>query len=181
MFVAFWILGVALTSDGAAMEEFCRSVSPRLVGALRLQCRDQVVAEDLAQEALTRAWERWPEVSAMDDPEGWVFRVGFNLDASRRRRNRVAGRATRRASVDRRVSMPEVEERMAVLDALQSLAPRQRAALVCRHFLDLSVAQTAEVLQCAEGTVRALCHQGSERLRTRLADGADLEVVTDDR
>lgn len=173
---------IVLTPDAAGMEEFCRSVSPRLVGALLLQCRDQAVAEDLAQEALARAWEHWPEVSTMDNPEGWVFRVGFNLDASRRRRNLVAQRATTRAVVvDHRDGASEVAERLAVLDALQSLPPRQRAALVCRHYLDLSVAQTAEVLRCAEGTVRALCHQGSERLRSQLTEHPDVEVMSDER
>jgi RNA polymerase sigma-70 factor (ECF subfamily) len=83
------------------VEDFCRQVSPKLVGALLLQCGDQEVAEDLAQESLARAWERWDQVSAMARPEGWVFRVAFNLASSRRRRAEAARRAHARLQTRR--------------------------------------------------------------------------------
>lgn len=164
------------------MEELCRAISPRLVGALLLQCKDRALAEDLAQEALARAWEHRHKVSMMQDPEGWVFRVAFNLNASRWRRVRVARAAKlARTSGQDPGGQGELIERMVVLDALQALTPRQRAVVVCRYYLDLSVGQTAEILDCAEGTVRALAHQGRERLRVLMASDVDPEVVPDGR
>jgi RNA polymerase sigma-70 factor (ECF subfamily) len=132
-----------------------------------LQCRDRALAEELAQEALARAWERWDRVSDMASPEGWVFRVAFNLAASERRRAAAARRATER-STDPIVAQHDSSDRAVVLDALQRLPLRQRAAVVCRYYLDLSVPTTAEALGCAEGTVKALCHQGLAALRSDL-------------
>ena len=53
---------------------FCDRVSGRLVGSLTLYGGDRHVAEELAQEALARAWERWSTVSRLDSPEAWTFR-----------------------------------------------------------------------------------------------------------
>jgi RNA polymerase sigma factor (sigma-70 family) len=56
-------------------------------------------------------------------------------------------------------------------DALQSLQPRQRAAIVLRYYEDLTEAQTAEVLGCAVGTVKSLVSRGLDRLRTEIPRG----------
>jgi len=78
-------------------DELCRSLSPRLVGSLVLQTGDRARAEDVAQEALARAWMRWEEVARMDNPNGWVFTVAFNLAKSGRRRDASESRANLRA------------------------------------------------------------------------------------
>jgi RNA polymerase sigma factor (sigma-70 family) len=106
-------------------------------------------------------------------PEGWVFRVAFNLAASERRRTVAARRAGERLA-DPIVATHDSTDRVMVLDALQRLPARQRAAVVCRYYLDLSVPSTAETLGCAEGTVKALCHQGLAALRVDL--GAPLST-----
>jgi RNA polymerase sigma factor (sigma-70 family) len=55
-----------------------------------------------------------------------------------------------------------------VLDALDQLAPRQRAVVVLRHFLQYDVAATAEVLGCAEGTVKSQNAKALAHLRELL-------------
>ena len=44
-------------------------------------------------------------------------------------------------------------------DAVGALPPKQRAAVVCRFYLAMTVAETAETLGCAEGTVKSATHQ----------------------
>jgi len=51
------------------------------------------VAEEIAQEALARAWERWDVVSLMSSPDGWTYRVAFNLAKSHYRRRQAEKRA----------------------------------------------------------------------------------------
>ena len=46
-------------------------------------------AQDIAQEAFARAWQRWDSVRACDSPEAWVRRVATNLATSRFRRDRT--------------------------------------------------------------------------------------------
>jgi RNA polymerase sigma-70 factor, ECF subfamily len=159
---------VNTVSDVAAdFDRFCRSVSSRLVGALVLQCDDRATAEELAQEALGRAWQHWETVQRADRPEHWVFRVAFNLAASDRRRRRAGRRAHERLGRPDGVS-PDSSERAALRSVLDALPPRQRAAIVLRHYLGFSVADAAVALDCAEGTVKSLTSQGLDRLRAVL-------------
>ena len=163
--------------DGPADDAtaFCRRVRPRLVGALVLYCGDAAVAEELAQEALLRAWTRWPRI---DDPEPWTYRVAFNLARSRFRRLAAERRAHGRVGVEPGFVLPDLAAAVAVRDAVADLPDRQRAALVARFYLGLDVAGAARALGCAPGTVKALTHQAVERLREVLSlDEGDEEVV----
>src|SRR5215471_17285288 len=74
-------------------ESWCRSMYPRLVGAMSLYCGSLEDAEDVAQETLSRAWERWASLNEHPAPESWAFRTAFNLANSRWRRLRNERRA----------------------------------------------------------------------------------------
>ncbi len=54
---------------------------------------------------------------------------------------------------------------MAVRDAVRQLPDRQRQAIVCRYYVQMTVRETAVAMRCAEGTVRALTSQGLSNLR----------------
>jgi RNA polymerase sigma-70 factor (sigma-E family) len=149
------------------IDAFCRRMSPRLVGSLSLQCDGRAVAEELAQEALVRAWERWNEVGRMASPDGWVFRVAFNLASSERRRRQAERRAIARVEPSTHVS--DSADHIALREVLRALPPRQRAAVVLRYYTGFSVAEAAVVLGCAEGTVKSLTSQGVERIRSTLS------------
>ncbi len=58
--------------------EFCRRLRPRLIGSLSLLLGDDAAAEDAAQEALARAWDRWDRVREMCNPQGWTYRVAVS-------------------------------------------------------------------------------------------------------
>lgn len=152
------------TPDAVA---FCRGIQPRLLGALTLQCGDAAVAEELTQETLAVVWDKWARVRRMDSPEAWALRVGYNLSKSWIRRRIAERRALHRAlTPPADVHLPE---RVDVRDGITRLPARQRAAIVLRFYSDLSIAQTAGVMGCAPGTVKALTHQGIEALRRELA------------
>jgi RNA polymerase sigma-70 factor (ECF subfamily) len=167
-----------LGDDRDEFTQFCDEVSPRLYGALVLQLGDRATAEDLTQEALARAWEKWKKVRSMDHREGWVFRVGFNLAASAGRRTRIARRVVRQLREPENERPGDPGDRLVIADALESIADRQRQAVVLRHYAGFSVAETASAMDCAEGTVKALTSQGLDRLRAVLApaDPVDRDV-----
>jgi RNA polymerase sigma-70 factor (ECF subfamily) len=94
-----------------------------------------------------------------------MWRVAINLSRSTHRRTVAERRALRRLG-GVRVTVPEpavADE--ALLAAVRALPERQRRAVVLRHVVDLPVSSVAEAMGCAEGTVRALTHQGLEQLR----------------
>lgn len=163
----------------AGAAEFCLAVRTRLVGALTLACGDRGIAEELAQDTLARAWERWPEVSQMDSPEGWTFRTGFNLASSWRRRRGAERRANRRSvDVSALSESADATEVEAVRRAVSRLPDRQRAVIVARYYLGYDVAGTARLLGCAPGTVKAATHQALANLRLAGLT-AELEVEVD--
>jgi RNA polymerase sigma factor (sigma-70 family) len=165
-----------MTADGP--EELCDSIRDRLVGALTLATGSRAVGEELAQEALVRAWQGWPDVGRMDSPEAWTFRVGFNLAGSWRRRAAAERRAHRRRGpeVDRHDD-PDGAEVEAVRAAVVALPPRQRAVVVARFYLGYDVAGTAELLGCAQGTVKAATAHALANLR---AAGLEVDPIDEE-
>jgi RNA polymerase sigma-70 factor (sigma-E family) len=157
--------------------DFCRRLHPRLVGAMQLHTGDRGLAEEIAQESLARAWQRWDRVGRADFPDAWVFRVALNLATSRFRRVATERRAMSR--IDGRAALPgadDTADRVAVRAAVATLPPRQRLALVLRFYADLPVEQAAEAMRCAPGTVKSLTAKAIVNLRTNLA--LEMEVDT---
>ena len=154
-------------------EQLCRDEYANLVRTAYFITGDREEALDIAQETLARAYERWKVVSALDRPGAWLQRVAGNLSLSWRRRQRVRARH-RSTPVVRRVEETDVPD-PTVLEALGSLTPAQRAAVVLRYLADLPVAEVARALSKRPGTVRALTSQGLARLRLRLADDPSQE------
>lgn len=158
---------------------FCSRLYPELVGVLTAHCGQRPVAEEVAQEALAKVVVAWPKVQRMDHPEAWTYRVAFNLMRSRWRRARAERRALQRlgAGVPSGDGASASVDRLALVEALASLPERQRAAVSLRYLSDLSVAETAVALSCAQGTVKSLTSQAICRLRQRLRDPLDVPVA----
>lgn len=125
--------GEAGAARDAALAEFCRREHPRLVGALSLYCGDPGVAEELAQEALIRAADRWAQVGQMAAPGAWVHRVAMNLCGSWFRRKRADRRAIARVGAERPYPPAGVDgDAVAVREAVARLPVRHRRVVVLR-------------------------------------------------
>jgi RNA polymerase sigma-70 factor (ECF subfamily) len=127
----------------------------------------QGAAEDIAQEAFLRAYRDWSRVQSMDSPQGWIRRVAMNLARSRWRRLKVEMTVRSRLSPQTVFSPPDGPT-SEFWDEVRHLPRRQAEAVTLRYVEDLTVAEISEILQIAEGSVRALLFQGRERLRRQL-------------
>lgn len=157
------------------LERFCARAYPQLVAALGHQFGDRWLAEELAQEALVRACDRWLRVRSLSSPVGWAFRVGLNLGRSRLRRRAAERRARARHGPERQVAHdPDTADQVAVREALAVLGARQREVVVLRYFLGLTAAEVANLVGTTEGAVRVTTHRAVARLRDLL--GAPLSV-----
>jgi len=152
-------------------ERFFEQHYGAMVRAISLAIGDAGRAEDLTQEAFARAFRHWSKVSMLERPVAWVYVVALNAERKRWKRDRNAP-----VPDPVPVSVPDVSgsvvHTIVVRDALDRLAPRQRAAVVLRYLGDLTVADIAEVMACAEGTVKATLHQALKNLRVDL-DGSE--------
>lgn len=134
---------------------------------------DLAEAQDLAQEAFCRAWQRWRRIAEYDDPIAWIRRVTTNLATSRWRRLRVA----RRHQFEH-ADVPALgPERVALVTALRRLPANQRKAIVLHYLADLPVAEVARELNTPEGTVKSWLHRGRAALAVTLADSPDVAEV----
>ncbi len=155
-----------------SFERFYAAQWGRVVAVTAALCGDVGVAEELAQEAFLRAYGRWGRVSRLDRPELWVRRVALNLAVSGFRRRRAEGRALRRLGGDqhRAVSADLAAEVEEFWEALGALPARQAQAAALFYVDDLPVAEVAQVLGCAPGTVKAHLHAARQQLQHSLDD-----------
>ncbi|WP_221629375.1 SigE family RNA polymerase sigma factor [Humibacillus xanthopallidus] len=141
-----------------------------------LMCGDWHQAEDLTQDALLSLYAAWDRIEVRSRLLPYARRVLLRklLDQRRRPwRREVATSVPDREDV--RAGTHDLGERRMLLDLLANLAPRRRACLVLRYFEELSVAETAEVLGCSEGTVKSQTSRALAELRA-LVDDAGLAI-----
>lgn len=109
--------------------------------------------------------------------QAYLYRCMVNRISSSARRQRLwertAGRLTAAESQANEL-VGLVDERDQLRRALAVLPPRMRAALVLRHYVGLSEQETADVLHCSVGNVKALVHRARERLQRQLAPTEEL-------
>lgn len=150
-------------------EAFYRDEYPAVVALVYGLTGSSWSAEDLAQEAFLRAHNDWTRVEGMVAPSAWVKRVALNLAVSRYRRLRSEATAKLRLTPISVTSLqPSTSESQAFWEEVRRLPRRQSQVLALRYIDELSVAEIAEVLQIAEGTVKALMHQARKRLARQL-------------
>jgi RNA polymerase sigma-70 factor (ECF subfamily) len=125
-------------------------------------------AQDLVQEAFTRAIAKWDRIAKYDDPATWVRRVAWNLATSRWRRQRTATAFLSRQR-EQHVAGPS-PDRVALTAALATLSPTLHKAFVLHYIAQLSVAEIAGEEDVAEGTVKSWLHRARALVATALTD-----------
>ena len=129
---------------------------PRLVRSAVLLGCVPAEAEDLVQTTLERCLVNWQKVRLAEDRDAYVYRVLVNAFISSRRRRWIGERPTAavpdRSGPDETVS---VDERDAVMRALDQLTVDQRTAVVLRYYSHLGEKQIAAALGVAPGTVKS--------------------------
>jgi RNA polymerase sigma-70 factor (sigma-E family) len=139
--------------------------APSLRRTAFLLCGDWHQAEDLVQVSFAKLYASWRRV---DHPVTWLRQVLVRTWVDETRRPHRRERPTAALPDSAAVPGADVEERELLRAALRDVPPRQRACLVLRFYDDLSVAETARVLGCTEGTVKSQTSRGLDALRAVL-------------
>lgn len=158
------------SGDEDLFEDLVRTYSPLLVAHLRRYAGADTDLDDLLQELWLRAFRKRATYTGRGSLLGWLLSVG---------------RTVGMAAVDGRHQLPDaiapvVPERLGTLeslslretlsDAVLALTDRQRDVVLMRLVEELSTAETAAQLHCAEGTVKATLHQAITKLRVLLTE-----------
>jgi RNA polymerase sigma-70 factor (sigma-E family) len=167
------VVSEPIVSEGVeTFEDFFHAHHERLLRTMYLTTGDRYEAEDLAQDAFVRVYERWERVRDVEDPVRYLYRVALNAHRSRLRRLAVAARKAVRPE-------PPTDhgeaagERDAVRRALGALPAGQREAVVLIEWLGLTDREAAGILGVTAGAVRTRLHRARSALRHSLRGEID--------
>jgi RNA polymerase sigma factor (sigma-70 family) len=154
------------SESGSDFRDFFEAEYRRLGKALFLIVGDPMEADELAQEALVRVFERWNQVHLMDSPVGYLYRTALNLN-----RSRLRGLASRAKHALSPFPGPDplagVEARDEVRRLLAALPRGQREAVVLVDWLGMGAEQAGAILGIEASTVRVQLSRARRALRTR--------------
>ncbi len=166
------------TQRDAEFIEFVTAQRTPLVRMARLlTAGDAAAAEDLVQTTLTRLYVHWPRVRRAGNPVGYARTSLTHAFVDEQRRAYSRRETPTDSAIDKISDQPTHDDQdlaHTVLAALATLAPRQRAVVVLRHFLDLDIAETARVLGCTTGTVKSQNAKALGNLRAVLEPAVTL-------
>ena len=151
-----------MLSDETTQQDFSE-----FVGANERNIRQALTASlgpdlgrDATAEALAYTWEHWDRVRAMDNPSGYVYRIGLNWGR---------GQAKRRDVLFPTVAAEAAEwVEPGLPDALAALSEKQRVVVFLVHGHGWSLGEVANLLEVSKGTVQTHMERGMSRLRRRL-------------
>lgn len=143
----------------AEFSEFARSVWPQLYRTAVMIVGDRQLAEDLVQSALVKTYVAWPRVRETEKAHAYTRRVMVNVSRDWFRKHAwTRENATDVGSDDGTPSgdhSAALVDRVALTDVLHSLPLGQRSVVALRFLEDLSVQETADLLNVSTGTVKS--------------------------
>jgi RNA polymerase sigma-70 factor (sigma-E family) len=150
---------------------FAEAAAPRLRRAAYLMVRDWHLAQDLAQITLAKMYASWRRIGRMDNREAYSRRVLMNavFDLKRRHSATEVVLADLPDTPSPGHGSPSVVH-LGLMDALATLPPRDRAIVVLRHWEDLSVETTADILGVSASVVKMQSLRALGRLRALLGE-----------
>ena len=170
-------MSVAPISIDLVFEDAFEDLYGRAYGVAYQLLGRRTEAEDVAQEALARAFVHWRKIRGY--AEAWVVRVAGNLaiDTWRKRRHVDEHRSTDDTpGIEGGIAPAPSALRVDLHQALAQLSKRQREVLVLRFLADLPEADVARALGCSVGSVKQHASRGLATLRTAMGT-ADEEIL----
>lgn len=134
--------------------------------------RDPELARDATQETALRVLKRLPEFRGESSLSTWSMGIAINVVREMRRKRRPESSDVPEVvgddSTGPEQSAVRSEQQQVLHAALSELSERQREVVICRYFEELSTEETAKVMNCAPGTVKATLHQALRALKNKI-------------
>jgi RNA polymerase sigma-70 factor (ECF subfamily) len=137
--------------------------------------RDPSLAADVTQQAYVSAYSARERFRGDSPGHAWLHRIVVNESLAAIRKRRKVVREITPAEGGARDDTSGSVDRLALNDALDRLAPRPRAAVVLRYYLDYDYATIAQILGTFVPTVRWRLHQARRRLARQLNQAGRIE------
>ena len=155
-------------------EALVEAYSAELFGYVWRMLRDTADAEDCLQETFLRAYRSFVRLRPDTNHRAWLYKIATNTTRTRlKQRGRIAARTIDLdpdLQSDKSLPAEQIDQRQliqAVARAVEALPDQQRAALIMRKYQELSYAEIAAALDCAEESARANVYQALKKLRAQ--------------
>ncbi len=178
----------ASSGDGHAYAALASIVQDELFRFAIAQGLEHENAADATQEVLMRAYARRSTRKPGSDALAWLCGIALNVVRETKRKELRKKRSWMgwneqqmpRTTDSDMENRPDADELGQLMEAVGELPPRQREAIACRYLRRMTVRETAEVMGCAEGTVKSAVLAALERLRDKLqpAEASDQILAT---
>jgi RNA polymerase sigma-70 factor (ECF subfamily) len=144
-------------------EHFYLREYPQMVAVVYALTGQRWAAEELAQDALMRAYRAWGTVAHYDKPGAWLRRVTINLATSHLRRRITEAKALALMALSQRTPLePHAAPDAALWERVRGLPRRQREAFVLHYVDGLPIAEIAEIQGIATTTVKTHLQRSRE-------------------
>jgi RNA polymerase sigma-70 factor, ECF subfamily len=165
--------------DGAAFSRLVGRYRARLTAMATRIVGNRAIADEIVQEAFTRAWinaPKWrPQGLGRASFAGWLGRVATNLAIDHTRRARFVPLEEAAEPADTTIPADQgliaAEDRRRLEEALAKLPPRQRAAIALTYDQGLPNAQGAEAMEISVGAFELLLVRARRALREAMMEG----------
>lgn len=170
------LAAVADLAIPGSFDAFYRSEFSRLVNIAYALSGSRLAAEDLAQDAMIAAHRNWHRVGLLEKPGAWTRRAVINKAASLYQRRMAELRAVARLG-PLRGSLPQPLDADSddLWQEVRRLPRRQAQAVALFYVDDMTVATIAEIMKCAESTVKVHLHKARQTLAKRLQLQGEIE------
>ena len=162
----------ARADDHAAYGELVTRHQGRVRGWLRHLCGNHAEADDLAQDALVRAWARIRDLKDTERFAQWLMKIAYNEFLQSRRSSGRRNRMLERFELDQKAlkdgsAQQAPESALELQQVLSILSERERAAVVLNYAYGYSHGEVSELTGIPVGTVKSLILRGSRKARER--------------
>jgi len=180
-----------LNGEPGAFDRFVEYFRSRIFNYSWLMCGQREDAEEVAQEALLRVFEKFSELRDPERVRPWVFRIAKNACLTKRRRSLFAPSTSQEVSLDSLIParngqdgavrleiadwsrLPEdqvlqAEMHKELRQAIRDLPDLYRPVILLRDMEDLSTEETAQILDVSEDVVKTRLHRARLMLRRQL-------------
>jgi len=169
------LISRARAGDRRAMGELYERHSGRVYSVVRRMVGDEALAEDLAQDAWVRAFEKLHLFKRQAAFSTWLHRLATNVALNRLRRSR------KRPDVESSAELPRVSNsqeevvltRTMLVEALDKLPPGYRKVLTLHDIEGWTHDEIAQILGCSSGTSKSQLHKARARMRSLIAPNSD--------
>lgn len=174
------IISRCAQGDRQAFNELVARYSGRLYAFVRAILNNHDAADDVTQETFVRAFLNIDKYSPYAGFAQWLFKIAYRLcmnhfkSESRRKEREIRYETDLFKAAEERDGVEKCvmkkESFLEIMQAVQTLSPKQKIALCLFAFEDCSIKDIADVMECSQGTVMSHLHRARQSLQEKLSE-----------